>query len=378
MWYVTEERELMRKVAQEFSEKEVRPFVPDMENNKFPKYLLKRMAELGFNGVGFPEEVGGIGRDWVTAGMIVEEIAKVSNTAAFLHFLNAYLFPDTIFNLGSPEQKAKWLTPSIAGEIFLALSSTEPTGFLNWTEYQTRAVLDGDNWVINGAKIFTTIAGQADYYLVNCITSTPNPATFEGASLIVVPKDAVGFEVGHIEHKLGWHGSSTGQVYFRNCRVPKDNLLGPQDKSMQVMTGIMPVEFAMFGASCLGSSLGVFQKTLKYTRERLQLGKSLFATHQSVRETLTNMWIDIEVFRGAVYQTLEMMNKGMNVMAHACAVKVRGAQLFESVSSKCIELHGGNGVVFENDVERYYRDAKMNHIGGGATPIVVDLLSTFI
>jgi alkylation response protein AidB-like acyl-CoA dehydrogenase len=377
MWYLTEERRLMQNIVREFTEKEVVPFIPEMENDKYPRHLLKRMGELGILGLCFPPEVGGTGPDWVGLGMAVEEVARESNTMALLLMLSSSICGNTLFHTGTKEQIEKWVKPTIAGDMNFAFALTEPAGIFNWTEHQTRAVLDGDVWVVNGGKIFCTNAGQADYYIVSAQTSKPNPATLEGCSYIVVPRDTPGFEVGHIENKLGWRGSSTGQIYFRNCRVPGENLLGPQDKIIPVIMSSF-AEFAVLGAMCLGSAVGVFEKTRKYVKERIQQGKSLFENYQMVRASLSQMWAEIEMFRGGLYQTLEMMDRGMNAAPYAVAVKIQGAMLFESVASRCVELHGGNGTVFENDIERYYRDAKMCHVGGGATPVLVDLLSNFI
>lgn len=379
MWYVTEERQLMQNIVKEFAEKEIKPFVEEMDrDDKYPRHLLKRMGELGILGIPFPEEVGGTGPDWVTFGMAVEEVAKVDNTVALLLMLSSSICTDAVYHVGTKEQIEKWVRPSIAGDINFAYTLTEPAGIFNWSEHQTRAVLDGNHWIINGGKIFCTNAGNADYYITIVQTSKPNLVTMEGCSYIMVPKDALGFEVGHIENKLGWHGSSTGQIYFRNCLVPKENLLGPKDKIMPIVMSNLSAEFAIFGAMCLGSSVGVYEKTCKYVKERMQLGKSLFDSHQLVRCQLAEMWAKIEMYRGGLYQTLEMMNMGMNATPYAVSAKIQGSRLLESIASQCVEMHGGNGTVFENGIERYYRDAKMNHIGGGATPVLVDWLSKII
>ncbi len=379
MWYMTEERELMKKIAREFTEQEVKPFISEMESNHtYPRHLLRRMGELGFQGLIFPEEVGGIGPDWVTMGLVTEEIAKESNLVAILLMLNTAICAETIHQLGTPEQIEKWVKPAITGDVNLALCLTEPNGIFNFSENQTRAVLQDDSWIVSGGKIFTTNAGNADCYIVECLTSEPNVETMYGVSYILVPADTPGFEVGHIEKKLGWHGSSTGQTYFKNCKVPKENLLGPRDTVFPIIYRNLEDEFIMFGACCLGSAVGVYEKTLKYTKERIQCGKSLFDTHQSIRQKLAKMYTDIETFRGMMYMTLAMKDQGIDTFKQSFMCKLKGATLMEEVASQCIVLHGGVGTVNETGIERYFRDAKMCFLAGGSNDTLLDGLGSLI
>lgn len=379
MWYMNEERELLQKMVKDFTVNEVKPFVKKMETHeKYPHEILKKAGDMGILGLLYPERVGGSGEDWINLGIAIEEIAKESNTLALCISLSTFLGSRPLLDFGTPEQIEKILKPIIAGDTVFACSLCEPVGMNNWFGYKTKAVLEGDQWVINGSKIFCTNAGQAEYYAVLAVTSEPNPTTGEGMSLIIVHKDTPGFKVGHIENKLGWHGSSTGQLYFNDCRVPKENILGPVDKIYPLLGANTLKGLSLIGVGCLGSAEGVYEKTVRYCKERDHMGKSLYDSYQTVRNDLAKMWIDIEAYRALVFSCFELLNKGMDTTSLCMAAKVKGAQLFESIASQAVVLHGGVGTVVESDIERYYRDAKMNFIGGASIPSLIDSLTFFI
>jgi acyl-CoA dehydrogenase len=280
--------------------------------------------------------------------------------------------------MGTDEQKEKILKPIIAGDLIVAGSSCEPTGIARLEDFQTTAKIEGNECIINGGKIFCTNAGHAQYYSVMTKTSEPIPAGMGCITTVLVPADAPGFKVGHIENKLGWHGSSTGQIYFNNCRVPKENILGSFDMGFaDSLTGAFGIA-VLLAAGQLGSAEGVFEKTLSFSREKKHGTLSLFSSYQVMRHQLTELWMEIESFRGFVYGILDSLDHNENMCSQAWAAKVKGARLFEHIASECVVLNGGNGTVVENDIERYYRDAKMNSIGCFALPHIVDMLTTLI
>lgn len=380
MWYMTEERKLLQKMVRDFTQKEIKPFVDQMEKDAYPREILKKLGEIGVLGLCLDDKYGGSGEDWINMGIALEEIAKESNTVALLTALASDMTAHMIAPLCTPEQVEKFVKPAVKGDILLGHWTTEPCGIFNIAEYETTAVLDGDEWVLNGGKIFCTNAGQCDYAFVVCKTNeNANAATFDGWSWIMVPtKNTPGFEVGHIEHKLGWRGSSTGQVYFNNCRVPKKNLIGEKDKVFPYLLANLVPGYCLYGAWTLGSAESVYEKTRKFLSERIQGGKSLWDTHQVVRCEMAKMWCEIETFRASLYAILESRNQGMDIHNFALALKLKGSELLEHVASSCIELHGGVGTVYETGIERYYRDAKMNYIGCGSNKTLVDYLTNFI
>lgn len=380
MWYMTEEREMIRNMVKEFTENEVKPFVKEMEEHEtYPHAIMKKAGDLGILGLAYPEDVGGQGQDYVNLGIALEEISKESITTGLCVLLSALLGARPLYDLGTPEQKEKILKPIIAGDTIFVNSLTEPVGINNWFDYKTTAVLDGDEWVVNGGKIFATNAGEGEWYCIMAVTGEINLQTAEGLSMILIHKDTPGLKIGHIENKLGMHGSSTGQLYFKDCRVPKENVLGPVNQGYARLGGNTLKGMAFLGMLALGGAEGVYEKTVKYCKERLHSGKSLYDSYQLVRHQLADMYKQIDMLRSEIYAVLDDMNHDApDVLPRAIAVKCNAAKIFEEVASTCVLLHGGNGVVVENDIERYFRDAKMFSIAGGALPALTDSMTMLI
>lgn len=376
MWYMNEEREQLQKMVREFTATEVKPFVKEMEeHDTYPHELLKKAGELGIIGLMFPEKAGGFGPRWVDMGICLEEIAKESNTFAMC-LSSLHAGTSMLVQIGNEEQIDKIVKPIVAGESVIAGAQCEPTGVARLQDFQTTASFEGGECVINGGKIFCTNAGESDYYSVTCKTKKPYAPPLGEYTIVLVPKDAPGFKVGHIENKMGWHGSSTGQIYFNNCRVPMSNVLASFD--MDGFGGAFSIGI-LLAAGQLGSAEGIFQKTLSYAKERMHGDKSLFDSYQAMRHTFAELWMEIEEFRGLVYGVLEDLDRGdMTVMGRAWAAKVKGARMFEHVASECLVLNGGNGTIVENGIERYLRDAKMNSIGCFALPHIVDIISEML
>lgn len=376
MWYMNDERALVQESAREFAENEVRPLLHDMEfEDAYPSELVKRMGELGFTGLPYPVELGGSGSDWLTYGIVVEEISKVSTTAALIMVLNTCMTGMPINMMGTEEQKEKYLKPCLKGDVNLAIAITEPMGIFNLPEWGTRAVKDGDEWVINGQKMFTSSAGQVDYYVVPALTSDFDPSTGSGVTYFIVPKDTPGVEVGQRENKLGWHGSSSCQTFYTDVRVGDEYRLGEVGAGFPQNTlGWAAFECLGFGPMCLGSAEAAYQTSLEYARGRMYCGTSLFDTHQAVRMMFAEMYLDIESLRGYVYDTLAKVDVGQECSRDMFGLKIKGAEIQERVASKAIMAMGGMGLVKENDVERHFRDAKVNAIGGASVQTLADLI----
>ncbi len=377
MWYMTEEREMLKNMVAEFAEKEVRPFVKEMEEKgTFPAHLIKRAGELGILGLCYPEDVGGQGVDWINLSIAIEEIAKVSSCAALLIMMSAVGSTLSVYLVGTEEQKEKILKPVLRGETCLAMSICEPAGSSNYGGWQTKAVQDGDEWVLNGGKIFCTLTGQCDYYGILALTGEYNPATMEGVTLFFVHKDTPGFQTGHIEHKLAWGGSATGTLILNDVRVPKNMILGEVNKGLHAFGSTGMQTYAYLAVLSLGTAEGAYEKTAKYVKERVHTGGgTLFQNYEVVRHRLANMYMQVEACRSLLYNCMEQMSRGMNGLKECMAVKVFAQQVAESVASQAVELHGGNGLMVESDVERYYREAKMLAVGGFSVDIIREQLS---
>ncbi|MBR0374390.1 MAG: acyl-CoA dehydrogenase family protein [Mogibacterium sp.] len=379
MWWMNEERQMIAAAAREFAEQEVRPAAKLMEEEeKYPEAAIRKLGELGMLGLTIKEEYGGAGADYVNYGLMIEELAKESHGFGLLAYLASELTLGLIEKMGTPEQVKDLIAKGLTGEKIYGICFTEPCGVGNPMEYETRAVLDGDEWVINGGKIFITNADIADTFFVIAKTSDYNPATMTGLTFFVVPSDTPGLTVGHIENKLGWKGSHTGQLYFKDVRIPKDAIIGAVDNAwLPLNVALLPM-FATYGPMNLGAMETIFQKTLVFLKSRVQCGVSLWDAHESIRIDMMKMFLKIDNYRSAVYSALEDENRGENISAKAVALKMQGADLLEEIASQCIELHGGTGTVYETGIERFYRDAKMGTVGCGSNRTLINSLASMI
>lgn len=381
MWYMTEDRELIRQAAREFAENEVKPYVESMElKGEYPYELVKRMGELGFSGWIHQEVAGGSEGDWVTYGIILEEIAKVSNTLALILVLQTVMCTTAWHLAGTDEQREKWLKPVFSGEKVMAVSNTEPCGAIQYDEFQSRAYFDEvtNEWVINASKIFTTGAGQADVYVVHALTSDFDVETKKGLSIFVVPADTPGVRSGHIENKLGWNGSSTGCMYYDDVRVPAENLIGEEGMGAIYLDEMSARETMCFGPMCLGACEGAYEKALAYVKQRKQGGDTLYMTHQAVRNSLGKMWLAIEALRGYVYTNLDLKDQGGFTVPQCMGQKVIGAEIMQYVGKEAVMICGGQGIVKENGIEACYRDGLVNAIGGASTYSLIDGISWMV
>lgn len=374
MWYMNEERELMRNAARDFAQNELAPHALELDGcEEFPLKWFKRAGELGFLGITMPESVGGLGADYTTLALVYEEIAKVAPTLCVGMGAHSILAGELIMLLGSEELQQKYLTGAATGEKILACAQTEGVGAMNHEEWSCRAVEDGDDYVINGSKIFCSNLKVADAYVVLCVTADKvDPATASGISAIIVDADTPGMTFGAYEDKLGWHGSASGTLSFNNVRVPKSNLLGMPDKGMIGLMISATNEFMTCGPVGLGMAEASYDMAFKYAQERIQRGKSLWDNYQVIRHMLVNMWTQIETLRGLVYSTFAEKDEGKMCLAKGRLMKIQGAHIAQQVACDAIQIYGGLGVVKDTGVERFWRDAKVMCIGGASIEALDD------
>ena len=380
MWYLTEEREAVLDSVREFVATEVAPVALEIDRTgEFPLALFKRAGELGLLGVTVPEEFGGLGGDQTTQALILEEIAKSLPVLTVAMGAHSLLAGGLIAMLGTTEQKKQFLVPAASGETILACGSTEAVGGSNQVEFSTRAVLDGDQWVLNGGKVLISNIGVADAYVIIAVTADHvDRATKAGVSAFVVPAGTPGLGVGKPEHKLGWHGSATGSISFTDVRIPRENLLGPLGGALQAMFVSATAEFLSCGPVSLGIAEGAYAMALAYSLEREQQGQSLFDRFQVTRHKLVRMWGEIQSLRGLVYGTYAERDRGEMCFAQGRLLKVKGAEVSEYVAREAIQLFGGVGTVVETGVERYWRDAKVMAIGGASVEALMDAIADLI
>jgi butyryl-CoA dehydrogenase len=379
MWYMNEDRQLMLNVAKEFAEKEVRPQALQIDaSDEFPYQLFKRAGELGFLGITMPSEYGGLGLDHTTAALVYEEIAKVSPVLTVNMGAHAMLAGGMIAMLGTPAQKEKYLSNAATGEFILACGSTESAGGDNHVEHTTKAVLDGDQWVINGGKVLISNIGVADAYVIFAITSKVDPVTRAGISAFLVDKDTPGLTIGSYEHKLGWHGSATGSISFQDMRIPKENLLGPEGGCMNAAAVSCTNEFLTCGPVALGISEAAYGMAFQYSLDRIQRGMPMYDRFQVTKFKLVKMRTMIEELRAFVYSTYAMKDLGELVLCEGRMMKIRGAEISEEICREAIQILGGVGVIRETGLERYWRDAKVLAIGGASVEALQDFIGTMM
>lgn len=372
MWYMNEERELLQKSFREYAEKRVRPLAQKMEDeDASSREALLEMGRLGMFTLPVPEAFGGTGPDYISWGLLLEELGRESATFGFLALLRQ-VFNGPLQASCSPEQVEKFIKPAVNGEILIGLAANEPAGGNDLFEYQTRAVRDGDDWIINGAKVLVTQVDEVDWFMVLALTQDQvDWQTMAGIDMFFVPTSDPGFKAGHIEHKCGLNGSRTGSVYFDNCRVP-DAWRMPNPMALLMLFG---PELSGYAAVALGGAERIIAQTADYLKNRIQMGRSLWDTHQAARHDLAKLKMEVLNFRNSVYGHLANRNAGIHDSIEAGALKAASGPLLEKVAGECMLLMGGTGVIHETGIEVYYRDAKPLEIACFSDKTFVDTVA---
>ena len=351
----------------EFAENEVEPIAADIdETGRFPEETVEKMARYNMLGIPFPEEYGGAGGDEVAYAIAVEELSKVCGTTGVICSAHTSLGCWPIYKFGTEEQKQKYLVPLAKGEKLGAFGLTEPNAGTDAAGQQTVAVLDGDHYVLNGSKIFITNGGQADVYIIFAMTDKSKGT--RGISAFIVEKDFPGFSIGKIEEKMGIRASSTAELIFEDCIVPKENLLGEEGKGFKI--AMMTLDGGRIGiaAQALGIAQGALDVTVQYIKEREQFGRPL-AKFQGLQWMVADMATEIEATRFLVYRAAFNKANGLPYNKEAAMAKLYAANTAMDVTTKCVQLHGGYGYTKDYPVERMMRDAKITEIYEGTSQV---------
>ena len=363
--------EMARNLFREFAEKEVKPYAIETdENEKFPKQIVKKMAQNGFLGIPIPQEYGGQGADPLCYVTCVEELAKVCGTTSVIVSAHTSLCCDPILTYGTDEQKQKYLPALASGKKLGAFALTEPGAGTDAQGQQTKAVLDGDEWVLNGSKCFITNGKEADVYIVIAVTGTieKRGRFVKEISSFIVEKGTPGFEFGTKEKKMGIRGSSTYELIFNDCRIPKENLLGAKGKGFAIAMHTLDGGRIGIAAQALGLAEGALERTIEYTKERKQFGKSISA-FQNTQFRFADLATKIEAARFLVYKAA--MAKAIKPVytTEAAMAKLFAANTASEVTRECVQLFGGYGFIREYEVERMMRDAKITEIYEGTSEV---------
>ena len=364
---LTREQELVRQMVREFAVNEVKPIAAEIdETERFPMENVKKMAELGMMGIPFPKELGGAGGDVLSYIITVEELSKACGTHGVIVSAHTSLCASLIYENGTPAQKEKYLVPLAKGEKIGAFGLTEPGAGTDAAGQQTTAVLDGDNYILNGSKIFITNGGVADTFIVFAMTDKSQGT--RGISAFIVEKDFPGFSIGKKEDKLGIRASSTTELIFENCVVPKENLIGKEGKGFGIAMKTLDGGRIGIAAQALGIAEGAYEETIKYMKERKQFGRPLSA-FQGLQWMIADMETKIEAAKLLVYKAAWLKQNKMPYSVDAAKAKLFAAEVAMDVTTKAVQIHGGYGYTKEYPVERMMRDAKITEIYEGTSEV---------
>lgn len=365
--FLTEEQRMVREMVRDFAENEVKPIAAEIdENERFPEETLPKMAELGLLGITIPEEYGGSGMDTVSYAIAVEELSRVCGSTGITLAAHISLGVSPFVLFGSEEQKKKWIPPLCSGEFLGAFGLTEPNAGSDAGGTETTAVLDGDEWVINGSKIFITNGSYSGVTVATAVTDKSKGS--KGISSFIVPRETPGFSLGKKERKLGLRGSDTAMLHFTDCRVPKENMLGKAGEGFKQFLTILDGGRISIGAMALGIAQGAFEEALRYSQERYQFKRPISA-FQAIQFKLADMATEIEAARHLVYHAARLKDAGKSYLKQSAIAKLYASEVGMRTCNQAIQIHGGYGYCKDYPVERMFRDVKLCEIGEGTSEI---------
>lgn len=364
---VSKSENLFLQMIREFAEKEVKPLAAEIdEEERFPVETVEKMARLGIMGIPVPVEYGGAGGNNQLYTMAVEELSRVCGTTGVIVSAHTSLCIAPIMENGNEEQKRKYLPKLASGEWLGAFGLTEPNAGTDASGQQTTAIVDGDNYLLNGSKIFITNAEYAHVYIV--IAMTDKSLGTKGISAFIVEKDTPGFTIGKKEKKLGIRGSATCELIFENCVIPKANLLGKVNGGFGIAMKTLDGGRIGIAAQALGIAQGAMDETVKYTKERKQFGKSI-SSFQNTQFQMADMETKIQASRMLVRAASWKKDKNISYSVDAAMAKLFAAETAMEVTTKAVQFHGGYGYTREYPVERMMRDAKITEIYEGTSEV---------
>lgn len=363
----TEEQQMMIKMVRDFAQKEIAPFVPVMEETEeFPRHIVKKMGEMGLMGIPIPEEWGGVGADFTSYILAINEISRVSATVGVILSVHTSVGTNPILYFGNDEQKNKYVRKLATGEFLGAFALTEPSAGSDASSIRTQAVRQGDEYILNGSKVFITNGGEADVYITFAITD-PSKGT-RGISAFIVEKDTPGFTVGKKEKKMGLHGSNTTELIFDNARVPAENLLGKEGDGFTIAMANLDSGRIGIASQALGIAEAALEYATQYAKERKQFGEPI-ANKQAIGFKLADMATLVEAARLLVYQAASLRTQGKPCGKEASMAKRFASDAAMKIATEAVQVFGGYGYSREYPVERLFRDAKITQIYEGTNQI---------
>ncbi|HEY1689902.1 MAG TPA: acyl-CoA dehydrogenase family protein [Solirubrobacteraceae bacterium] len=368
----TDEHEQLRESIRNFAVKELAPHAEEWEETTFPDSVFARMGELGFLGLDKPEQYGGQGGDYYTALVLAEEIVNANSGGLAMGLaVQTDMAMPPILKFGTEEQKQQWAAPAIKGEKILCLGITEPDAGSDVSGIKTRAVKDGEEYVINGSKTYITNGHRA--HVIVLVTKTGDKGTYDDFTLFLVPMDTEGVIREKRLEKLGMHASDTALLAFQDVRVPSSAILGEVGKGFYHIMWELQGERLIGAAGCVSGAQRCFERTLQFAQERKAFGRSI-GHFQVIRHKFAEMATKIESARQMVYVTAWRFNNGEYPVREISMAKLHAARIAVEVADECIQIHGGAGYMKEYGVERVWRDMRLNRIGAGTDEIMLDVI----
>ncbi|MBH0230560.1 acyl-CoA dehydrogenase [Halobacillus yeomjeoni] len=364
---LTEEQEMLRKMVRDFAKNEVEPTAAERdEEERFDREIFDKMAELGLTGIPWPEEYGGIGSDFVSYVIAVEELSRVCASTGVTLSAHISLASWPIYKFGTEEQKKTFLAQLASGEKLGAYALSEPGAGSDVSSMRTQAKLEGDHYVLNGNKVWITNGGVGDLYVV--FAKTDPEAGTRGISAFIVEKGTPGFSFGKKEKKLGIRSSPTTELIFENCKIPKENLLGEEGQGFKIAMMTLDGGRNGIAAQAVGIAQGALDESVAYAKEREQFGKPI-AKLQGVSFKLADMATEIEASRLLTYQAAYLESEGLPYSKASAMAKLYAGDAAMRITTEAVQVHGGYGYTKDYPVERYMRDAKITQIYEGTQEI---------
>ncbi len=373
--YFGESHNILRRTVARFVEREISPFIDEWEEaGEFPRELYRKAAEVGILGVAYPEEWSGFDSDIFHEIVVTEELLKCSSGGLAAGLMSHNIALPPIIALGNRKQKERFIPPVLSGERIAALGITEPGGGSDVANIRTRAVRDGDSYVVNGSKTMITSGSRADQVTVAVRTGVPG---HRGVSLLVVETDTPGFSVSRKLRKMGWWASDTGELILEDVRVPVENLLGEEGAGFYGIMHNFQKERLYLALMANATAQLALDLSIKYAKEREAFGRPIVG-FQVTRHKLVDMATLVEVSREFTYRVAAKIQAGENMVKEISMAKIFSADICDKVCHAAVQIHGGYGYMREYVVERLYRDSRILSIGGGTSEIMKEIISKMI
>ena len=376
-YFLTEDQEMIQEMARKFADEVVAPTVTELDRKHlFPEDQIKQLGEMGFLGAEVPEEYGGAGLGCLCHILIMEQLARHSSSLASIIDAHSGLGTQPILKAGTEEQKQKYLVPAAQGKELCAFALTDPQSGSDSGGTKTTAMLDGDQWVINGTKSFITNIGYAKTFVVAAKTDLEAKGS-RGISCFIVEEGTPGFTIGKPEEKMSNHSSYSGELSFMDCRIPKENLLGELNRGFPLFMSCVDEGRLAISAVAIGMAQGVLERATRYAKERVAFGHPI-CEYQGISFKLAEMASEIEACRMMLYHVCRMQEAGVPFAKEATMVKMLSSEMCVQVCDKGVQILGGYGLCEEYELERFYRDAKLLTIGEGTSEICRMVVSSHV